>query len=75
MVKSTAELKTILSTLINCLKEKGVQVNRLYLYGFYANGKPMPSYPQALPSAASPRRAEGSQDMPSSLRFVRVCAL
>lgn len=42
MAKSATELKTIFSTLINCLKEKGVKVNRLYLYGSYANGKPRP---------------------------------
>ena len=42
MVKNTTELKKIFHTLINCLKEKGIKVNRLYLYGSYANGKPGP---------------------------------
>ena len=42
MAKSATELKTIFSTLINCLKEKGVKVNRLYLYGSYASGRPRP---------------------------------
>lgn len=42
MVKSASEFKKIINNFVFCLKDKGVEVNRLILYGSYAKGKQKP---------------------------------
>ena len=40
MVKKQSQVKNIIRNVITGLKRKGIKVNKLILYGSYANGKP-----------------------------------
>jgi uncharacterized protein len=40
MVKKQSQIKKVLRDLVASLKRKGIKVNRLILYGSYANGNP-----------------------------------
>ena len=40
MVKNKSEIKNIVNTVVAALKAKGVKVNRIILYGSYAEGNP-----------------------------------
>ncbi len=42
MVKKPSQVNKIIKDLIANLKRKGIKVNRLILYGSYANGTPRP---------------------------------
>ena len=42
MVKSPDQIKNIIENLVDSLEAKGIRVNRLILYGSYANGIPKP---------------------------------
>ena len=42
MVKRQSQIKRITRDLVASLKRKGIKVDRLILYGSYANGKPRP---------------------------------
>jgi|SRR3989338_4261217 len=42
MVKKADQVKDIINTLAASLKNRGIKVNRLILYGSYANGTPKP---------------------------------
>ncbi len=42
MVKNKSQVNIIITKLITSLKRKNVKVNKLILYGSYANGKPRP---------------------------------
>ena len=42
MVKKQSQIKRVINDLVESLKRKGIKVNRLILYGSYANGKPRP---------------------------------
>lgn len=42
MVKSPGEIKNIIKNLVASLQARGVRVNRLILYGSYAEGTPNP---------------------------------
>ena len=41
MVKSTSQIKQIANNLVIHLEKKGIKVDRLLLYGSYANGNPL----------------------------------
>lgn len=42
MVKNKSQINKIIRNLVAILKRKGVRVNKLILYGSYANGNPNP---------------------------------
>lgn len=42
MVKSLSQIKQIADNLVIRLEKKGIKVNRVFLYGSYANGNPQP---------------------------------
>ena len=42
MVKNSRQVKSIIKSLINSLNIRGVEVNRIILFGSYAHGKPKP---------------------------------
>jgi predicted nucleotidyltransferase len=42
MVKKQSQIKRVVDDLVESLKRKGIKVNRLILYGSYANGRPSP---------------------------------
>lgn len=39
MVKSSSKIKDIINNFVSGLKKRGVKINRVILYGSYANGK------------------------------------
>ena len=42
MVKKQSQIKKTIKDLVDSLKRKGIKVNKLILYGSYANGNPRP---------------------------------
>jgi predicted nucleotidyltransferase len=39
MVKNSREISSLIKDLVSCLEERGIKVNRLILFGSYAQGK------------------------------------